>query len=813
MAAHRIADLAGEPVGETVGYRVRHDSRVGPNTRIEVVTDGLFLRRLQADPGLADVACVVFDEVHERHLGADLALALCLDARQLRDDLRLVVMSATLDGAPFARLLDDAPVIESVGRSFPVETRYLPDTAAGRGQGDRLAGLVRQVIAAVRRALDEEIGDLLVFLPGVGDIRRVEAVLTPLIEATPTPPAIVPLYGDLDAAAQDRAVRPRPDGRRRVVLATAVAESSLTIEGVRVVIDCGWMRVPRFDPATGMSSLATVRVSRASADQRRGRAGRTAPGVCYRLWPEPETKALPAFGEPEIVQADLMPLALELAAWGVRDADALAWLTPPPPGPLAGARERLVELAAIDDAGRLTDHGRAIAALGAHPRLAHMILCGARAGRPGLACALAALVGDRDVLTGVNDADLRSRVALIGPNAGGQGGDRDQRPDTVNQHRNIDRKRLHEARATAQTYQRMLNDGARRPRGAITTGLDAVGWLVAHAYPERVARRRGVEGGLVTYQLVNGRLATLDGAEPLAAHDWLAVATLVGSARRSRITHAAALTRDEVETLFADRIVERAEIAWDPRARQVQVRTTRRLGALILDDRPIRSPDPDAVADALIAGLRQEGVAVLPWAPATRSLRARVAFVRAHHGAATGWPDLSDKALGATLDDWLKPFVGGIARLNRITPETLHAAVTALIPPPLLRRLDRLAPTHWMSAGGVRRRLDYEATGAATATDSGDPAAGAPPAPVLRVRVHDLFGTTETPRVVDGTVPVVLHLLSPADRPVQVTRDLAGFWAGAYYDVRRDLRGRYPKHPWPDDPKTVEPPRRRGPRA
>ena len=753
-AARRMAGQLGEEVGERVGYRVRFDSRVGPRTRIEVVTDGVFLRRLQEDPTLDRVGAVLFDEFHERRLDSDLALALCLEARaSLRDDLRVLVMSATLEGGAVAALLGGSPLITSEGRCYPVETRYLPLEPRTR--------LEDGVAAAVRRALAEERGDILAFLPGTAEIRRTQARLVEsrLDDAV----AVTPLFGDLAMDQQDQAILPSPPGRRKVVLATAIAETSLTIEGVRVVIDGGMMRVPRFDPASGMSRLDTVRVSRASADQRRGRAGRTEPGLCYRLWPEVEDRALAPFTSPEILTADLAPLALELAEWGIRDAATLAWPEPPPAAALGQARMLLKQLGALTAEDAITAHGREMAALGAHPRLAHMMVRGRALGHGALACALAALLGERDIARGggPRDADLRLRVEmLLGAGRGGA---------------------ISQVRQAATQWRRHLGLAKDQRVEVMATGI-----VLALAYPDRLAQRRNAGSG--QYRLANGRGAVLPDGDPLAAHEWLAVADLDGDRREARIFLAAPLTRAEIEETFADGIETVSLVDWDDREQAVQARRRRRLGALVLADGPLADPDPETVAQAMLAGIRRHGLAVLPWNEAIDDWRARVAFLRRLQGSNAGWPDLSNAALSETLEDWLLPHLDGCTRVAHLKRLNLLAILEGGLEWAQRRALDVLAPSHLTVPSGSRHPLDY----------SGE-------IPTLAVRLQEMFGLTATPTVAEGAVPVLLHLLSPARRPVQVTRDLAGFWAVGYRQVKADLKGRYPKHPWPDDPLTAPP--------
>jgi ATP-dependent helicase HrpB len=732
-----MASTLGEAVGETVGYRVRLDSKVGPRTRIEVVTDGLFLRMLQDDPSLEGVGCVIFDELHERGLETDTAFALVRESQQaLREDLRVIAMSATLDPGPVSERLGGAPVIESAGRMFPVDTRYLDREAGGRFEDT--------VASAVRNALAQESGSALVFLPGVGEIRRVEERLQGLAANVD----VAPLYGDLSPAEQDRAIAPSPAGRRKVVLATSIAETSLTIEGVRIVIDGGLMRVPRFAPRSGMTRLETVRVSQASADQRRGRAGRLEPGVCFRLWTEEAQRGLLPFTPPEILDADLAPLALELAAWGVADATTLPWLTPPPASALVTARALLLDIGAIDTASAITPHGRAMVRLGQHPRLAHLVLEG-RALRQGKVAALiAAILGERDFLR-ERDVDLRHRVdmALTG----------------------------RAPRLIAESARRLTSREARdeSPEPSMT------GALLALAYPDRIGRRRA--GTANRYLLSGGRGAALPEGDAMSNEEFLVVADLDGAAQDARIFLAAPITLVEIEELYGERIVDEEIVDW--RDGSVVARRRRRFGALVIEDKPINKPDPEKVKAAMLAGLRQRG---LPWSDELRSWRQRIAFLR-HLDA--HWPDLSDEALLRSLD-WLEPFVDGAAR--RID---FAAAVKALVPWDRQRQVDALAPTHIEVPSGSRVPVDY----------------ANPAEPTLSVRLQEMFGLTDTPRIANK-VPVTIHLLSPARRPVQVTRDLASFWKTAYRDVKAELKGRYPKHYWPDDPLIAEPTARAKPR-
>ncbi|MCW5750334.1 MAG: ATP-dependent helicase HrpB [Alphaproteobacteria bacterium] len=754
-AARRMAETLGETVGGQIGYSVRLDRRIGPATRIEVLTDGIMLRRLQEDPALEDAGLVILDEFHERGLESDLVLALCRDAqRGLREDLRILVMSATLDTAGIAGLLDGAPVLTSEGRAFPVETRYLDRPAEGR--------IEDAVAACIRRALAREAGSLLVFLPGAREIGRVRRLLGEA--GLPPDTDLAMLHGDMPPAGQDHAIRPAPAGRRKVVLATAIAETSLTIEGVRVVIDAGLMRLSRFDPASGMARLVTVRVSADAAEQRRGRAGRTEPGVCYRLWTEPEQRGLRARRPAEIHEADLSAFALELACWGA-EPGALALPDQPAPAALAGARALLRRLGALDDAGRVTAHGRTMAGIGLHPRLAHMLLRSRELGLGDTGAVLAALLGERDPVRG-SGADLRERLDwLVGsPDAEAEGSGPALRP--------------------IRELARRL--GARARDGRTRVDRRMCGLLVAFAYPDRIARRRPGRDG--EYLLALGRGAHLPPGDPLAAEEFLAVADLDGERERARIFRAAPLGEEEIEAHFGDLVEEQDEIRWDDRQGTVEARRVRRIGAVVLAARPLPAARAaTGVAAALLAGVRQRGLACLPWTDAARAFQARVLFLRRVLGE--DWPDISDVALDAELDQWLAPHLEGMTRLDHLGGLDLAALLAARLDWRQRRVLDELAPTHLAVPSGSRIAIDYTA----------------PEGPVLAVRLQEMFGLRETPRVAGGQVALLLHLLSPAHRPVQVTRDLASFWASGYAQVKADLRGRYPRHHWPDDPLSAEP--------
>jgi ATP-dependent helicase HrpB len=760
-AARRLAESLGEDVGGTVGYRMRLDTRVGPATRLEVVTEGVLTRLLQHDPTLEGVGLVIFDEFHERSLHADLGLSLCLQTqRLLRPELRILVMSATLDVAPVARLLGDVPVIASEGREFPVATHYLGTPLPHRRDWRDLEDLL---IATVERALREAEGDVLVFLPGAAEIRRTEQRLADRIDAARV--TIAPLHGNLPGPAQDLAIAPGPPGRRKIVLATSIAETSLTIEGVRAVVDSGLARVPRFSPRTGMTRLETVRVNRGSAEQRRGRAGRLAPGLCYRLWTEIEQGQLVPRGTPEILEADLAPLALELAVAGIDDPLQLSWLDPPPDASLGQARELLRELEVIDDAGRVTEHGRAVARLALHPRLAHMIVRSVPLGAGLTACRLAALLNERDVLRGEGappEVDLRTRLELVA------GKIQDSR---------VDRGTLHRIRTEAAHLARQLGVG----RGEDTS---AAGLLTALAYPDRIAqRRRGARG---RFLMRNGRGAIVDAIDALGDEEFLAIAAVDDRMPESRIFLAAPLDRVTLQQHFASQLIDERIVEWDLRTESVLAHRRTNLGAIVLADDPLRDVDPNEVARALASALAAAGVDALPWSDGARHLRQRLAFL---HHVDPSWPDVSDAALRSSIDAWLAPRIVGMRRASDVARLDLGAALLDRLSGSQRAALDELAPTHYVAPSASRVPIDYSE----------------PATPLLAVRLQELFGLADTPRIAGGRVPLTLQLLSPAQRPLQVTRDLAGFWKTSYFDVQREMKGRYSKHEWPDDPLAAMP--------
>jgi ATP-dependent helicase HrpB len=790
-AADRMAKTLGERTGDTVGLRVRFGSKVSAKTRIEVVTEGVFTRLILDDPELKGVSAILFDEFHERSLDADLGLALARDAQQgLREDLKILVMSATIDGARVAALLGNAPVIESQGRAYPVDTRYL-----GR---DARARIEDQMSDAVMRALRAEPGSVLAFLPGAAEIRRTETLLRERVEADTD---VVALFGALDADTQDRAISPAPVGRRKVVLATSIAETSLTIEGVRIVVDSGLARVPRYEPDVGLTRLETVRVSRAAADQRRGRAGRTQPGVAYRLWDEPQTASLEAYARPEILSSDLSSFVLDLAAWGAAP-EALSFLDPPPKGALAEARTLLAELGALDD-GRITDEGHALRRLPLPPRLARMVVDAAREGAGMLAADIAAVLTERGL--------------------GGDGADLTHRVENFRRDRS---RRAVDAKAMAKRWAQEAESANARQTQVAPSPLEGEGWgggankhqasreappstlkgggntpsageeqsigsLLSLAYPDRVAKNRGTGA----FTLVNGRGGNIDQSSPLAREPFVAVAELTGSAGNARIVLAAPLTLEEIEQRFADKIENRDDVTFDEKSLSLRGRRLRKLGAIVLAERTRRVEPDEDTARVLADGLRRVGIDKLFWTKSMLQWRDRVMFLRNAEG--DEWPDLSDATLTATIGDWLGMVLEFKTSIDGIHPDELGTALHELLPRNMRRRLDTEAPTHFEAPTGTNAAIDYEAE------------AG----PTISIRLQELFGLAQHPSIAGGRIPLVLELLSPGHKPVQITRDLPGFWRGSYAAVRTEMRGRYPRHPWPDDPLAATPTRRAKPRG
>ncbi len=757
-AAARMAATLGERVGETIGLRVRFESLASAQTRIEVVTEGVFTRMILDDPSLEGVGAVLFDEFHERSLDADLGLALALDAPAgLREDLRILVMSATLDGARVRALLGDAPLIESEGRAYPVATRYL-----GRNPSTRIE---EDVARATLKALDEETGSILAFLPGQGEIRRVAEMLEARIRRPEVD--VAPLYGAMDTRAQDLAVAPARPGRRKIVLATSIAETSLTIEGVRVVVDSGLMRVPRYEPDIALTRLETVRVSRANADQRRGRAGRVEPGVCYRVWEEAANGGLQPYAAPEILSADLTGFLLDCAAWGVADPTSLAFLDPPPLAALAVARALLTAIGALDGQGRITGEGRAISSLALPPRLARMVVDAARAGDARTAGEVAVLLTERG-LGGVA-VDLTTRLEAFRR-------DRSQRAD--------------EARRLAGSLALRAKQ-ALAPDPSPARGEGKIGALLASAYPDRIAIARGRRG---EFLMANGRAAAVEPHDALSGESFLAIGEIAGRAASARILLAAPLTLEDIETGASAAIETADEIAFDRASAALRARRRRRLGPLVLAEQTLAVPQNEEAALALARGVLALGVERLPWSKSLKQWRDRVMFLRRAQGDA--WPDLSDAAL-ARDPAWLAPFLPGKTRLDEIAAQDLSEALRAMIPWELARRLDSEAPPFFRAPTGTEAPIDYDADGG----------------PAIALRVQEVFGLNEHPSIAGGRIPLTLHLLSPAHRPIQINRDLPGFWRGSWAAVRSDLRGRYPRHFWPEDPAGAAPTARAKPRG
>jgi len=779
LAATRMASLLGEKVGARVGYRVRFERHVSRATRIEVMTEGTLVRRLQADPELEGVGLVIFDEVHERNLHTDLALTLTREVRDaLRPDLRLLAMSATADVERFSRFLGvdaRAPIIVAAGQVHPVVVHY-----AGPA-GPALRPDVARVAHAVERACAEQHGDVLVFLPGAREIEQVRTTLE--ASATAMDLTVLPLHGALSPSAQDDALRASKT-RRRVVLATNIAESSVTLEGIRAVVDAGFERAPRFDPVSGLSRLETRRISQSSAEQRAGRAARLGPGMVYRLWSEFEHRNLVSDARPEILSADLAPLALELLCWGTDTPEGLHWLDAPPPGPFAQALSLLERLGAVDDAGRLTRRGRALAQVPAHPRVASVLAAAVESGSEALLDLggdLAALISGRNP-TRERSADIEHRLSAL-------------RAFRENRDRpGLDARVCRVLEAEARDLKRRCRTLRPRDRVLGAPGELSPGGLLSLGFPDRIGARRA--GSEPRFLLENGRGVRLDESEALASADFIVALEVSGSGSEGVVTLGAALNEAALKSLHAHRIRRTEHVRWVPRAESVEAMTRMRLGAITLVERPLGHPPPADVAAAMMDGIRQVGVGKLPWDDAARRLRARVACLR-RFCPDEGWPDLSDEALSASLNDWLGPWIGAATKLEHLRAAGLTGLLEAALGWEHARRLDEEAPLRIAVPSGRQIALDYEDPGP----------------PVLAVRLQELFGLLETPAIARGRIPVMLHILSPAGRPVQVTRDLAGFWARTYAEVRRELKGRYPKHYWPDDPYSATPTQRVRPRS
>ncbi len=784
--AGRMAALLGENPGQTVGYHVRLDRCAGPDTRIEVITEGILTRRIQSDPELAGVGLLIFDEFHERHLHSDLGLALALEAAEaFSPDLRLLVMSATMDLESLSRIMGGAKVIESRGRSWPVETVYLPLEAARPGSSrpfyhsaNKGFDILPACRAAIAKALKENEGDILVFLPGAAQIRSLAEDLDALAGGDPKL-FVYPLFGNLSYSEQAAAIAPSPAGQRKIVLATPIAETSLTIEGVRVVVDSGLARVPKFSARTGMSRLETLAISRASADQRRGRAGRTAPGICYRLWSPHVHQGLIPFNRPEILQTDLTSLVLELALWGVTDPSDLSWLDAPPDSGIVPARELLERLGALDSRGQITEHGRSLCAAGIHPRLAQMVICGEQLGLGYTACCLAALVDGRDLIRGIQDPDIRIRLEMLTKAASASGRPRQKAAGQV----------LAQARNLAGRFN--IKTGTIDPESA--------GRLLALAWPERIAKKR--RAGSLAYVMASGGGCEFTGENAVSRHDFIVAVDAGGGAKNARISLAAPYDPADLEKDFSHRLKTRENVAWDRSTRSVRAMETLAYERINLKESPCPLPGPETVVPALIEGIAREGLDILPWSKPALSLCCRTTFLRGlNFPEFAGLPDLSRQGLTGSLDNWLAPFLGGMTSASDLKKLDLTAVLKALFSWEQLSALEAQAPTHIEVPSGSRIPVAYE--------DETGPLKF----PVLAVRLQEMFGLTATPVVAGGRVPVTLHLLSPAQRPVQITRDLENFWKTTYAQVKKDLMGRYPKHYWPEDPLAAPPTRRAKPR-
>ena len=770
-AAARMATLMGEPVGRTVGYQIRFDRHISAATRIEVVTEGILTRRIQDDSELQDTGLVIFDEFHERSIHADLALALCIDLCHLREDLRILVMSATMDTGPVAELLGKVPVVIGEGETHPVSIEYLTQQATQR--------IANTTAAGIRRVFGERPGDILAFLPGAGEIKDVARQLEedPALDDV----IIAPLFGNLSQREQDRAITPDAAGRKRIILSTSIAETSLTIEGISSVVDSGWSRRPRYHPGSGLSRLTTVRVSKAGADQRAGRAGRLGPGHCLRLWTREEQYSLAPFHPPEIVDTDLAQLALELALWGVQDPAELQWLTPPRKGGYQQARELLLSLGALTGSGRITESGRQLAGLGLHPRLGHMLLQGKKSGQASLACDLAALISERDIqrnktfnsrtsyAADAATADLQDRLNLLSL----------WRDNKISALKDMggDPGACRRVDANSRTWLQRLN-AQRNP-----CDPEFAGFLLAFAYPDRIARRR--HGQQENYLMSSGSGARLPKYDPLSTSEYLVVPKLDAGSTQGRIFLAAPVSVTELRRQHGSLFDQKTEVYWDNDNRRVVAVDRLCLGAIVVEEQSAREASSELLKQALLSGIREMGIDCLPWDRESRQLQERVNCLRSWRTKQPDetWPDLSDKELLRDLS-WLDPYLTGINKAEQLRQLNLPEIFNTMLGWKKQQQLNRLAPTALTVASGSRIRLRYQ---------HGEP-------PLLAVRIQEMFGTQETPVICDGQIPVLLHLLSPAQRPLQVTTDLAGFWQRTYPEIKRELQGRYPKHFWPDDP-------------
>lgn len=780
-AAH-MAALLGETAGRRIGYQVRMERCIGPKTRVEIVTEGILTRRLQSDPGLEGVGLVIFDEFHERHIHGDLALALSLDAAEgFAEDLRIAVMSATMDTQALSGLLGNAPVISSQGKTWPVETIYVdPHHQKGTsGSGTGWAGILPTCLNTIVKAMACHDGDILVFLPGAAAIRRLAGKLNEKFKED-SAVKIIPLFGSLSFKDQKAAIEPSAPGNRKIVLATPIAETSLTIQGIRVVVDSGLVNQPEFSPGRGMTRLETRPVSKASADQRRGRAGRTAPGICYRLWPQYVHQGLVPFNRPEILNADLAHLVLELSLWGVRDPSELKWLDIPSPRAVAAAKDLLVSLGALDHEGTITAHGREMLTAGIHPRLAHMVLRAKKMGHGFLGCCLCALVEEKDIVVseyGRRDPDIVLRLEMLAK---------------LSQPKTQKKNFPHRERALSILAQ------ARRLAGLFNIqgrGMDvsAAGRLLAQAFPDRVAVRRNA--GSLSFLTAKGSGVFFDTENTLSARDFIVAVEVDGQAKNARIFLAAALDRTDLENDFSTELVTQDTVDWNPGTNSVKAVRQTLFGRMVVSQTPVPEPDPEAVKSAMIRGIRQNGLQILDWRKKTMNFRDRVVFLKNLAKACPDFarlPDVGDDALTDTLAEWLGPFLSGVTSAAGLKRVDLDAAVKALFTWDQLKMVDRHAPTHIRVPSGSAIPIRY--------ADKNGPLAS----PVLAVRIQEVFGMAATPVIAAGQVPLTLHLLSPASRPVQITTDLGHFWAHTYQEVKKDLMGRYPKHYWPQNPHTAQ---------
>lgn len=759
-AATRMADLLGEELGERVGYRVRLEGKTSARTQIEVVTEGILTRRLVHDPELKDVAAILFDEFHERSIHADLGLALALECQSvLRDDLRIVVMSATLDGQAVSQLLGDAAIITAEGRSFPVTTRYLDQFPSGR---------IEWVMAdQIRELIRREDGSILAFLPGAGEIERTRAALQDLSAQLD----VHVLYGALPPQQQRAAIAPAPGNRRKLVLATSIAETALTIEGIKIVVDSGLSRLPVFDPGSGMSRLQTVKVSKAAADQRQGRAGRLGPGVCLRLWPEAAHGSLPAYAPPEIMATDLTPLALDLAAWGILDPHSMKWLNPPPDAAYSEAVTLLKQLGALDDSGRITDHGKEMSEAPLHPRLAHLLVQGKRSNRGATAVNLAAILEEKDFVKNPNPAWAQNLEHPMEVLAGG-------RAQT-----SIDHAALGRVKDLIRQMARTAQINTLKP------DPDQTGLALALAFPDRVAQARGAAGH---YRMANGRGAKLDKSDPLAKESFLAIATTDGDKTAARIYSAAPLKLADIEKTYRDEISEVEAVRYDHKAEMILARKQRIWRQLVLREDPLPKPDPILMAIEMAKAVAQMGLHVLPFDDSCRNLQARLQYVRGLSMASTEWPDWSDEQLIDKISLWLAPHLIGYVKKSDLKKLPLYEILSQYLGHALMKELAKWAPATIRVPTGSEITIDYQSQDQ----------------PVLRVRLQELFGLSQSPRIGPQQQSLVIELLSPAHRPIAVTGDLASFWQNGYKQVRNDMKGRYPKHPWPEDPLAAEPTRR-----